>query len=423
MRPWPAAKRSRPARRTGGRSACPPFSGTGEAAHEAGISLVESAYGLWRLTRLSGLRRSRRGPRGLSLFGSLLAMALLGTLVLAVIVWLEERALEDRARAAGSQIETLAHAVSSYVISEFEDVPAGDSQIQLSTLESEALLPDGFAAHDALGRGLQVMVLRVGDVVDVLVAETLRPGDTLVPSAALLGERYGGVRLGLVGPEAPTQLRGPAVDASVARFQTAFSGVPAAGALGVLMRFDIETVYGDVLYRADISGRAALNTMATDLNLHGNDIVDVGVLEAESFDVTENIETDGELVVTGLLMVGQAVEVLGEVTVAGNMSANTGEFAGTVGARTLAVAEHVDTATLTATGNVLAETVTATAAMTAGSAVISGDLQSGTFDAATVEADNLTAEIVSIDTMTASGHMTAASAGISRLTVGSCSGC
>ena len=213
-----------------------------------------------------GRRRSRRvaglqgrARRGLSLFGSLLAMALLGTLVLAVIVWLEERALEDRARVAGSQLETLAHAVSSYVISHFDGVVTGT--IGLGALETEGLLPDGFAARNALGRGFQVMALRVGHVVDVLVAETLRPGDTLVPSAALLGERYGGVRLGVVGPEAPTRLRGPAVDAPVARFQTAFAGVPEAGALGVLMRFDTATVYGDVLYRSEISGLTDLNTM------------------------------------------------------------------------------------------------------------------------------------------------------------------
>ena len=302
-----------------------------------------------------------QGVRGLSLFGSLLAMALLGTLVLGVVVWLEERSLEDRARVAGTQLETVAHAVSSYVNSEFPDllgrVGSGPVMIGIPELKSGGVLPDDFGSRNVLGRGFQVMVMPVGTLaLDVMVAETLPAGDTLVPSAALLGERYGGVRMGVVPPEAPTELRGPAVGVSVSGFQGAFGGVPAVGALAVLERFDHESVYGSELHREDIPGFPEGNQMQTDLDLGGNEIVDAGRVEAESFEVVRDIEVSGALIVEGALTVGEAVDVTGEI------SADRGTF---------------------------------------------GDTRSRTVTAIVVNA----------------GHMTSDTASISRLTVGSCSGC
>ncbi len=353
-------------------------------------------------------------------------MALLGTLVLGVVVWLEERALEERARVAGSQLETLAHATSSYVNSDFPDLLASVGVgriIVLQDMRNAGMLPEGFAVRNALGRGFQVMMRPVGTRgLDVLVAETLPGGDQFVPSVALLGERFGGVRMGVVAPEAPTFLRGPTIDVAVGGFQTQFGGVPGRGALGVLMRFDHERVYGDQLYRVAIPGFDEANQMKTALDLGGNDIVDVRRLEAESFDVEEDIETGGELVVTGLLTVGQAVEVTGEATIAGEMSAQTGNFDQTVTATTMEALKHIEAETVTATGTLTGKTVTATGTMTADSAVM-GNLQSRTMDASAVSATSVTAEIVGVDTLGAAGHMTADSAGISRLTVGSCSGC
>ncbi len=373
------------------------------------------------------MRSRRRGSHGLSLFGSLLAMALLGSLILGVVVWLEERALEDRARLAGSKLETLAHAVSSYVHSNFRDlqlrVPAGSPQTTITAAELSAVLPEGFSPVDALGRGYRVMAMRAGTTgVDVLVAQTLPAGDAFVPSAALLGERYGGVRMGVVAPEASTRLRGPAIDVDVSAFQTAFSGVPAVGALAAFGRFDHQNVFGDMLYRIEIPGFPDANRMETALHLGGNDIAGAGLVEAQSFDVEEDIEVNGALEVEGELTVGEAVTVTGEVTVGGAMTAGSGEFDGLVKADTVEAETSMETVTVTASGTVTAETVSATGAMTANSATI-GDLQSATMDAQTVTATNVTAENVSLNTMRATGSIAAATAGISRLTVGSCSGC
>lgn len=323
-------------------------------------------------------------------------MALLGSLVLGVIVWLEDRSLEERERIAGTQLETLAHGVSAYVHSEFDDllsaVGAGGLEITLPQLVAADVVPDGFGDVNALGRGFQVMVLTRGsDALDVVVAETVAAGDTLVPSAALLGDRYGGVRMGVVSPEAPTRLQGPTIDQDVSAFQSNFTGALRAGALGVFARFDHQSVFGDQLYRSAIPGFPNANRMETALDMGGNDIVDAGLVEAESFDVTENIEVGDELIVTGALTVGQSVEVTGIVTVGGTMTADKGLFTGTVAANTVEATDSMETVTLNATRTVTANTVTATGEMRAGSATM--------------------------------GHLQAANAGISRLTVGSCSGC
>ena len=396
----------------------------------AGCSREGGSSGGQRQGMLRGRRGARlwRGARrGLSLFGSLLAMAVLGTLVLGVVVWLEDRSLEERERLAGGQLETLAHGVSAYVHSRFPalqvQVGGGPVNIGLALLRSEGVLPDGFGDVDALGRGFRVMALDGGGgAVDIVVAETVAAGDTLVPSGALLAPRFGGVRMGVVPPDAPTRVRGPTIDVDVSGFQGNFGGVPAVGALAVLARFDHGSVFGDQLYRVDIPGFAAGNRMETALDLGGNEIVDAGRVEAESLDVSGDIETGGALIVTGALTVGQAVDVTGAVTVTGAMTADRGTFTGTVWANSVEANDSVQAATVTATGTVTAATVAATGALSAGSATI-GDLQSATVDASGVNATSVTAEEVSVDVLQATGGIVAVIAGISRLTVGSCSGC
>lgn len=410
----------------------PPLSASGHIAGLCGIAtwaafLAGTAHGTTK--RVGDVRRGRRAPRGLSLFGSLLAMALLGTLVLGVVVWLEERALEDRVRLAGVKLEALAHAVSSYVHSDFTDlnnqVGTAPVTITLAQLTAAEVLPDGFGTVDAIGRGYRIMARRPGGAttgIDVLVAQTVPAGDTLSPSAALLGERYGGVRMGLVPRDAATRLRGPTIDADVSGFQTDFAGAPQAGALAVLGRFDHASVFGDMLYRVAIPGFTDANQMETALHLGGNEIVDAGRVEAESFDVSGNIEAGGDLEVDGALTVGQALTVTGDATVVGALTADAGTFSGTVSARDVNASGNVASATVTASGTVTAATVAATGALNAGTATF-GDLQSATYDGQTVTATAVTTERATALSLSATSNVVAASAQISRLVVGSCSGC
>ena len=395
----------------------------------AGWVACLAGMGQGTVKRDRGMKPGRRTLQGLSLFGSLLAMAVLGSLVLAVIVWLEDRSLEERERTAGAQLETLAHAVSSYVHSNFttlSPVGAGGMTISLTALESAKVLPDGFAQTSALGRSFQVMALpdpTDADVIHVVSAEIVGAGDTLVPSGALLADRFGGVRMGVVTAAAPTRLRGPTLDVDVSAFQAGFAGALAQGALGVFERFDHQSVFGDELYRVAIPGFDEGNLMETDLDLGGNEIVDAGRVEAESLDVVDNFELGGELIVTGALTVGQAVDVTGELTVGGRMEADSGEFTGAVSANLLESETSVNAETVTATGRVSADTVGVTTEVAVAGTATFGNLQSGTVDAQGVTATNVTAERVSALSLQTSGNIAASTAGISRLTVGSCSGC
>ena len=178
--------------------------------------------------------------RGLSLFGALLALALLGMIVLAASTFFETLAAERRARIAVQQLTVLADASASHVHGRFPELLAaargGPVEITLAQLKGAESLPADFSAVNALGRGYRVLILGAGaDAIDVLAAERIEPGDTVPPSAALL-EAAGDARLGLVPPDAPSRLAGPTLDHDVSAFQAAFGGAPAVGALAHLFQ-------------------------------------------------------------------------------------------------------------------------------------------------------------------------------------------
>ena len=140
--------------------------------------------------------------RGLSLFGALLALALLGMIVLAASTFFETLAAERRARIAVRQLTVLADASASHVHGRFPELLAaargGPVEITLAQLKGAGSLPADFSAVDALGRGYRVLILAAGaDAIDVMAAERVEPGDTVAPSAGLL-EAAGEARLGLV---------------------------------------------------------------------------------------------------------------------------------------------------------------------------------------------------------------------------------
>ena len=374
------------------------------------------------LRRGPGRRPCRTLSRGLSLFGALLALGLLGMLVLGATVFFETRALEARGRLAAVQLSVLAEAAGGYVHSRFPalltQAQGGPSELSLAALKADGALTEEFSPVDALGRGYRVLVLAAGGrAFDVLVTETVAAGDTMRPVAALLGAE--GPRIGLAGP---SRLSGPTVDADVAAFRAAFAGAPQEGALAALRRFDHGSVYGDALYRVAIPGFAEANRMEADLDMGGNAIEGAGTVEAASLEVEEDLEAGGNLTVTGDLVVGRAVRAAGAVEAGGEMTAGAARIEG-----------MVTSAAMTATGAVRAATVEASGLVEAGSigaagAVAAGSARLGGLDAAAVTARTVTAGAVSASSATAArmrfgGRLDADSAGFSRLTVGRCQGC
>ena len=372
-------------------------------------------------------RGSGRGlSRGLSLFGSLLALGLLGMMVLAAALFFETWMLEKRARLAARQLTVLSDAAASHVSGRFPALLAGVSngpaELTLASLRTAGALPAGFADVGALGRGYRVLMLAAGPkALDLLVTQTVRAGDTAMPAAALL-QADGRARMGLVAPDAAQRLAGPAIDVDIGAFQTAFGGAPAAGALATLRRLDHRAVYGDQLYRVAVPGFADANRMETDLDLGGNDLTGAGTVEAEELTLEKDLTVGGGLTVTGDLMVGRAVHVSGPAEVAAGINAASAHIAGAASAGSMTITYDMRAASLTATGAVNAGSIGARGAVAAGSASLTG-LQGDSVTARTVTATSVSAAGVTARAVRATGRADAAEAGFSRLTVGRCTGC
>ena len=369
---------------------------------------------------------SRGLSRGLSLFGSLLALGLLGMMVLAAALFFETWMLEKRARLAARQLTVLSDAAASHVSGRFPALLAGvtngPAEFTLASLRTAGALPAGFSDVNAMGRGYRVLMLAAGPkALDLLVTQTVPAGDTAVPAAALL-QADGRARMGLVAPDAAQRLAGPAIDADIGAFQAAFAGAPAAGALATLRRLDHRAVYGDQLYRVAVPGFADANRMETDLDLGGNDLTGAGTVEAEGLTLENDLTVGGGLTVTGDLMVGRAVQVSGPAEIAAGINAASANIAGAASAGSLTVTYDLRAASLTATGAVNAGSIGASGAVAAGSASLTG-LQGGSVTARAVTATSVSAASATVRAVRATGRADAAEAGFSRLTVGRCTGC
>ena len=377
------------------------------------------------LKLMQGQRRTL-SCRGLSLFGALLALALLGMIVLAASAFLESLAAERRGRVAALQLTVVADAGASHVHGRFPELLAaargGPVEITVAQLKGAGSLPADFSDVDALGRGYRVLILAAGaDAIDVMAAESVGPGDTAAPAAALF-EGAGDARLGLVAPGAPSRLAGPTIDYDVTAFQMAFGGAPAAGALAALRRFDHQAVYGGRLQRLAVPGFPEANRMETDLDMGGNAIVDAGQLSAESLALSGDLAAGGNIDVTGDLTVGQAVRVAGTVEAGGAIGADTASFTGAVTSRSLTVHEALRAANISSAGAVTAGSIAATGTVTAGAAHLER-LTANAVTARTVTAGTLSAASVRATGIRVDGRIDAATAGFSTLIVGRCEGC
>ena len=378
--------------------------------------------------RSPGLSRGRRLglSRGLSLLGSLLALGLLGAMVLAVALFFENRAMDERGRLAARQLTVLSDAATSHVSGRFAAMLAalggGSSELSLATLRGAGALPAGFAEVGAMGRGYRVLMLAAGtDTIDLLVTQTVSAGDTAVPASALFGAG-GSARMGVVLPDIPERLTGPAVDADIRAFQAAFAGAPEAGALATLRRLDHRAVYGDQLYRVPVPGFAGANRMETDLDLGGNDLTGANAVEADTLSLESDLTVGGELTVMADLMVGRALTAVGPAEVTAGVTAQSARVTGAASAGSLAVTHDLRAASLTAQGAVTAGSAGVSGAVAAGRASLTS-LQSGSVTARTVTATEVSAAAATARAVQATGRADATEAGFSRLTVGRCTGC
>ena len=422
-------------------------------------SAVTGAGTMRAMVRLARMRGGRRRDAGLSLFGVLLGLAVFAVLVAGVMEWFGDRAREETDRLAAAQLAALSEAVGAWVASDFPArLAAAPQTVPLATIRAAGVLPPGFAPDgiDALGRDFRVLMASGGTgALDVLVTHAVPAGDERLPVSAL--RAVGGeARLGVVHPGVtPARLVGPAVSVEIAGFRTAFSGHPNTYALGILNRYDRQSVYGDFLYRVAVPGLAGANRMETALDLGGNDVEDAGQIRAETMVLDQHLEVGGDLDVVADLLVGGDAEVTGTIAAGGQVSARTAEIAGTVTARDATVTRAVTAATVTATGQVHGGSIGTSGALSAGSGDVTGALFAGAVSAREVTANcagsappgcgrarvsSIRAGSVNAPALTVTGaatvsgavtagsvrattRLTAQDAGFTTLVVGSCTGC
>ena len=368
----------------------------------------------------------RLRPRGLSLFGALLALVLIGVMVVAASQFYTAELIRRTERRAVEQLAEVSKAGYEFVLDRFTALVTGPAsqEVTLAQLRTASVLAPGFLDVDVMGRGYRVLLMRPSpEVLDLVVTQTFAAGDDESwPWRPLAQVQSPVVRLGTVSADEPTILRGPAINLDVATVQSTF-GVPQVRAVAGFARLDRQTVFGDQLYRVAVPGFAELARMETDLDLGGNAIVEAGDVDAVTLTVADTMEVGGHLTVTSDLLVSGLIDVTGAATVAGALEAQTADVANDVSAATVTSDGLLQAASVNVAGALTAGGVSTTGDIAVGgAATVTGTVTASTARAGTVDADALDLSILTADQVRMTSG-TARTLGVTDLIVGSCSGC
>ena len=367
-----------------------------------------------------------RDPVGLTVFGSLLALGILGTMMVTGIRYLEEAAFERRQTMAERDLVVLASAARSHAANGVEAMRAatGSSdfrEVALADIEGDGWLSAGFPRTNALGQGYRVFHRRSGtDGLEVLVSTVTPAG--LDTGYRRVGGHGGGadIFVGMVDPGAANRLRGPSLDADVSAYQGEF-GEPSLGETGAMVSLTVRSVYGSQLHREAVAGHPEANEMQTDLQMAGNDILGADRIESVEMEVAEEVRALGGMEVVAGLTVGQRLVVTGNATFEGDLEARQGVVSDVLRSDSAVVANEVGSATFEVAGTVTADTVRATGEMTAPD-VTAVDVQATNVLAEDVRSDDVQAREVRAHLIR--GSTVRGNVGTyRRIYTGSCSGC
>ena len=332
------------------------------------------------LTLRTARRLRRRARLGLSVWGAVLAVGLVAGGVAAWLTWLQAERAASRAERAARQMGLVAAAAREHAQADFRALlAAGAREIPFATLAP--LLPDGFAPSDALGRAFRILKRpATADAFTVLVTHTVPAGDPVTPAAGLLAPA-GAERIGMVRP-GDLRLTGPAIDADLAAWRTAFTGAAPARALATLLRVDRNGVCGPWLHRTATPACPDGRTMEAPLDMNGNAVTNAGAVGADSVTVAQGLAVGGTATVAGRLTVSRSLAVTGDLDATGALTAASAAVTGTATAGSLAVAGALNVGTLAVAGTATAARVSSTgtlaaAAVTSAAASVSGNLTVG----------------------------------------------
>ncbi len=369
---------------------------------------------------------TRLRPRGLSLFGALLSLVLIGLMVVAGSRFYTAELMRRTEHRAVEQLAEVSKAAYEFALDRFATLVAGplSQEVTLAQLRTAGVLAPGFLDVDVMGRGYRVLLVRPGPAtLDLVVTQTFAAGtDASWPWRPLTEVQSPVVRLGTVSADEPSTLRGPAVNLDVATVQSAF-GVPQVRAVAGYARLDRQTVFGDQLYRVAVPGFAELAQMETDLDLDGNAIVEAGDVDAETLTVTDTMDVGGQITIAADLLVSGLLDVTGAATIGGALQAQTADVANDVSAATVTSQGLLQASSMNVAGTLTAGGVSTSGDVAiGGDATVTGSVTASTARAGTVDAGTLDLSILRADQVRMIGA-SAGTIGVTNLIVGSCSGC
>ncbi len=272
----------------------------------------------------------RRRRRGFAMFEVIVALAVLGTLVTAGLLWLDEQKKHTLEEEAGRQVALLGAAAEHWAWDNYPALTATThTAVPMSTLKVQGVLPQSFAGGgsesvDAMRRTLKVWYVRFSSPVEavrVLAGQVdLAANDARLPYRALF-QGGGSVRLGMVrtsgcpsGVTAPC-LVGPNVQATIQQFDNLEISHGAVMALHEVTKDDF---CGDYIMRQAMTACPDSNRMDTDLNMGNNDLQNGGTVQAGNLRVDNDMTVTGAFSVAGALNVDKTLEASGDITVHGN---------------------------------------------------------------------------------------------------------
>lgn len=304
-------------------------------------------------------RFPRRSRRGLGLLDAVLATAVLSVLALwgAEFAgdWIEGRVVAGEARAAADVARAgrllvegdVAHAGRTHVVG------AAPLAVALADLEAADLRSPALGSLTPARRTLTLWLWRPTNGTILVIARARGA----LPLPRLPGAEDGVSGVGaLLGTG--TRLRGPGVDFDMGPLNTADPGFATDSDLFALDHVALDVTCRSYLYRraVDCDGDgtvdALANTMETALDMDGNDILDAGNVTAATAaigrlegttEITGALEVDGELAVAG-------AATLDDLTVGGALAADSAEIAGLLTVPNLTATEEVTGADLALDG-------------------------------------------------------------------------
>jgi len=291
----------------------------------------------------------------------------------------EARALAEVARAGRLLVEgDVAHAGRAH------GQGAAPLAVPLADLAAADLRDPALGTRTPARREISLHLWRPDAGTLVVVARAR--GD--LPPARLPGAEDGVTGVGAL-PGAGTRLRGPGVDFDMAPLNTALAGFATADDLFALDHVALDVTCRSYLHRipVDCDGDgvddAEANTMATGLDMGGNDLTGAGAITAATAEVGR---LEGAVRVAGPLTVAGGLDVAGatsmeDLAVAGVLTAEGAEISGA-----LTVPE------LTATGEVTGADLTFDGALT-----VSGEARLGDADVDTLSVTTLNVRQLSAD--------------------------